>query len=76
MIEDTLNETDSRRIKPHIKNQQSKRIILLGKRDTDFISIYISKIGSNVSKSNMLFLSLQHPTRLSVNQVLKNSEDY
>ena len=61
LIDDTQDKTDSRKIKPHMKNQQSKRIILLEKRDVDFIKMYIENIRSNESKSNMLFLSLQPP---------------
>tara|TARA_R110000787_G_scaffold100450_3_gene205429 strand:+ start:5881 stop:7077 length:1197 start_codon:yes stop_codon:yes gene_type:complete len=61
LITDTHDRTDNRITKPHIKNAQSVRTILLEKRDAQFIHMYINNIRSQNSKSHMLFLSLQAP---------------
>lgn len=61
LITDTHDRTDTRITKPHIKNVQSIRTILLDKHDAQFIRMYINNIRSQDSKSHMLFLSLQAP---------------
>lgn len=61
VVTDTNDSSDTRKVKPHIKNRQSVRMLLLEKKDAMAIKVYIEKIRAKDVDTDLLFLSNTKP---------------